>query len=666
MRALFFTCSFFSLLLPGAVFADGEGDNDFAKVRKVPPPGVEVSAEDREKLEEGVRVLRVEIGKLGNEPLLPDVEIYAKAVDWALRYDEFFKPEDFKAGYALLEEGFTRAKQLTAGDAPWTKQTGLVVRGYRSRIDGSVQPYGLVVPENYVFDGEKRHRLDFWFHGRGETATELGFIRDRTHNRGQFTPADTLVLHPFGRYCNANKFAGEVDLFEALEHARSQYRIDDDRIAVRGFSMGGAACWQFAVHYADQWMAAQPGAGFAETREFLRVFQNEVVEPTDYEEKLFHLYDCTDWAINLVQCPTVAYSGEVDKQKQAGDIMEAALKKEGITLTHLIGPKMAHQIDEGSAKEIDRRLDSIAVTGRDRMPSMVLFVTYTLRYNRMNWVTVDALEKHWAQARVDAEIAGVVVKLTTRNVAALTLEMPAGMCPIPVWAQPMLVIDGQEIDAARVGSDRSWKVRLLKKEGKWQLAGDAEPGLRKKHGLQGPIDDAFMDAFVFVKPTGPAVNEKVGAWVDSELTRAVAQWRQQFRGDARVIEDKALTDADIAANNLVLWGDPSSNAVLARVLEKLPLTWDASKVEIGGKNGEGSHHVPVLIFPNPLNPEKYVVVNSGFTYREYDYLNNARQVPKLPDWALIDIDTPPNARHPGKVVAGGFFGEAWETLPTAE
>ena len=42
----------------------------------------------------------------------------------------------------------------------------------------------------------------------------------------------------------------------------------------------------------------------------------------------------------------------------------------------------------------------------------------------------------------------------------------------------------------------------------------------------------------------------------------------------------------------------------------------------------------MLIYPNPLNPKQYVVLNSGFTFREYDYLNNARQVPKLPDWAV--------------------------------
>ena len=54
------------------------------------------------------------------------------------------------------------------------------------------------------------------------------------------------------------------------------------------------------------------------------------------------------------------------------------------------------------------------------------------------------------------------------------------------------------------------------------------------------------------------------------------------------------------------------------------------------------------------------MVNSGFTFREYDYLNNARQVPKLPDYAVIDATTPMTSRGPGKVVAAGFFDETWQ------
>ena len=304
----------------------------------------------------------------------------------------------------LLEQGMDRAKQLREGKAPWNTATGLVVRGYVSKIDGSVQPYGLVVPSSYQANTPHRFRLDVWCHGRGETLSEVNFIRDRQSSRGEFTPPNAFVLHPYGRYCNANKFAGEIDLFEALEDIKKHYPIDDDRLVMRGFSMGGAACWQFAVHYPSTWAAAAPGAGFSETADFLKVFQNEAVQPTWYEKKLWHLYDCTDYALNLFNCPTVAYSGERDRQKQAADLMAKALEAEGIEMVHVIGAKAGHNYTPEAKAEINRRIDSIVGVGRDPLPHNVHFTTWTLRYNRSSWIQIDGLEQHWEQARVDARL----------------------------------------------------------------------------------------------------------------------------------------------------------------------------------------------------------------------------------------------------------------------
>ena len=79
----------------------------------------------------------------------------------------------------------------------------------------------------------------------------------------------------------------------------------------------------------------------------------------------------------------------------------------------------------------------------------------------------------------------------------------------------------------------------------------------------------------------------------------------------------------------------------------------------GAQRYAADTHAPILIYPNPLNPKKYVVLNSGFTFREFDYLNNARQIPKLPDYAVVDTTTPPDERYPGKIVTAGFFDEEW-------
>ena len=179
------------------------------------------------------------------------------------------------------------------------------------------------------------------------------------------------------------------------------------------------------------------------------------------------------------------------------------------------------------------------------------------------------------------------------------------------------------------------------------------------HGLQGPIDDAFMDSFVFVTPTGTPMAPGVAPWVAAEQKHAITEWRRQFRGEAQVRDDQPITDADIASSNLVLWGDPGSNRVLARIADQLPVKWTAEGIVAGGNRYAADTHAPILIYPNPLNPKKYVVLNSGFTFREFDYLNNARQIPKLPDYAVVDTTTPPGPRYPGKIVLAGFFNESW-------
>jgi dienelactone hydrolase len=663
-----------ALLAVAYLRADGPADNIAEKVRPVPPLGIAVPDADRGALRDGVDSLGKEIeslrSALKDKPalldLLPDVEIYYNAVRYALGNNEFYDAKELTVARDQLAKGAERARLLREGKAPWTTATGLVVRGYRSKIDGSVQPYGLVVPASFRPDSPYRHRLDLWCHGRTEKLTELNFLKDRERSPGEFTPPHAFVLHLYGRYCNANKFAGEIDCLEALAHVQAHYPIDENRLVMRGFSMGGAACWQFAVHYPTLWCAAAPGAGFSETADFLKLSQKEDVQPTWYEKKLYHLYDCTDYAVNLFNCPTVAYSGEKDGQKQAADRMAAAMAKEGLSLLHLIGPKTGHAYHPATKLLLNERIDAIAARGRDPLPRHVRFTTYTLRYNQAAWVTLDRLGQHWEKASVDAVIVNPgAIRFRTTNVTALTITMPPGFCPMennPVSGEgPDVVIDGLRVpDMPRVRSDRSWEVRLYKGFKRWWAEGGEEPALVKRHGLQGPIDDAFFDSFLMVKPTGKPLNDKVGARLEAEMTRAVDQWRKQFRGEAPVKPDADVTEADSADHNLVLWGDPSSNKVLAKIADKLPIRWSADGVKLDGKTYSADRHALLLIYPNPLNPRRYVVLNSGFTFREYDYLNNARQVPKLPDFAVLDVETLASPRAPGKVVTAGFFDEHWQ------
>ncbi len=638
----------------------------FAADRIAPPKSeIVVPDEVRSELQDGLKELRAAIDQADNSTkknpelnnLLPDLEIYFKAVDWALRYDEFYKTSEFVVAAELLVTGKERAAQLASGVAPWTELTGLVVRGYRSRVDGSVQPYGLVIPDTWRKETAQQFRLDVWLHGRDDTLTELKFIDQHQRNRGEFTPANTFVLHAYGRYCNAFKFAGETDVFEAMEHARSQYPIDDSRLAIRGFSMGGGGCWHLAAHYPGVWAVAAPGAGFSESAEYLGKLKKEPFPPS-WEQSLWELYNATDAALNFFNLPVVAYNGDQDKQKQAADMMQSAMLEDGLYLTRVTGQNVGHKYTPAAKAELSEKIDAIVAVGKDEVPVKVKFETVTLRYPQSHWVRLETLDEHWKTARVDAELLPndkVAVRVT--NVAAFSLVFAAGDCPLNAIGSVQVDINGQIVTANGPMSDRSWQGRFEKQNGTWKSVEQFAGGLKKRPELQGPIDDAWFDSFIMVEPGAEGFHSETDAWVKRELDWMQTNWRGTFRGDAPVKSATAITDKDIANHHLVLWGDPKSNPLIAKILRELPLEWTADKVMLKGGEADAKQNVPVMVFPNPLNPKKYVVINSGFTFRAFG--SNADQTPKLPDYAIIDVTKPATGVAPGGVVTAGFFDEEW-------
>jgi len=309
-------------------------------------------------------------------------------------------------------------------------------------------------------------------------------------------------------------------------------------------------------------------------------------------------------------------------------------------------------------------LSAIVAKGVNRIPERIRFTTYTLRYNEMSWVCVDGLEKHWERAQVNADIVDDhTIEVETQNVSQLTLDMPDGLCPLDPEKNPKVVIDFKPLVAPGIKEDGSWTVHFAKEDGRWIVVEEKENTLRKVHGLQGPIDDGFLEGFVMVTPTGkPMASQEVANWLESEQEDAVYQWLMQFRGQPRVKTDVEVTDEDIAQYNLILWGDPESNAIFQKIADKLPIGWSEKEIAVGKRTFAADQNVPVMIFPNPLNPQRYVVINSGFTFIPYGSASNAQQTPKLPDWAILDITVPATKRIPEGVVAGDFFDENWKLV----
>lgn len=636
--------------------------------RIIPPSGRELPLDERARLaaaleEFGQRA--AELPQAAREhALLPDALVHARAVELLLRGDELYSPDDLGHAHALLETARARLDALSRGETPWATRRGLVVRGYRSVIDDSIQPYGLVIPED--LDLARHAPLYVWLHGRGDKTLELQFIRERESHRGQISPAGAIVLHPFGRYCNGFKSAGETDVFEALEHVEAHYAIDPDRVVLMGFSMGGAGAWHLGARHARLWAAVSPGAGFAETARYNRL--DPAGYPPDYEQRLWALHDAPGYVRNLFNIPVVAYSGEVDRQIQAARVMEEAYRANGRELVHIIGPGMGHQYHPDSLAEILRRVGEAVAAGRPRSPQKVTLEAPTLRGTRYAWVEMRGLAEHWADSRIDAEapVNGPIV-LSTRNVTRLAIgpDVPGGLAPgREVRVDGVVLKLPESPGSAPIELERAHDKEATVGSGAWHVASrdpgaSSGRGLLKESGLEGPIDDVFYGPFLVATPEASCRSPAVDAWARLELAHFRDRWRRLFRGDLREKPASAVTAEDLARYSVIVWGDAEANALLARALAGLPLEWSESALKLAGESFDPASHVPVLIYPNPLSPRRYLVLNSGVTFREEHDRTNSQQNPKLPDWAILDITAPPDGRRAGEVKAAGFFDEQW-------
>jgi predicted esterase len=621
--------------------------------RTLPPIGDQLEKADRVTLSATLATLTQRFQALPPKPDNANAEIFLKAVRYAIENKEFYQPEDTGKARDLLAEAGRRITDLAAGRSPWLTATGLVVRGYYSDIDGSPQPFGLEIPE----DAPKTNAPAwFWLQGRGDTRTDLHFIHERMRKGGEFKPPGTIIVHPWGRYCIGYKGPGEQDVLDVRQLLIDGKRIDPKRTALAGFSMGGAGAWLLGAHYPDQWAVVHTGAGYVDVQRYQKYSEAKTAATPPWERTLWGLNDVPDYTRNLLNVPVISYSGEIDPHRASAEIMAGEFQKQGAALTHFIGPKMGHKYDPAVRQQVQDKVQEVLLHPTLPYPLKLSLQTRTLSYNKLHWLQVTGLEEHWQEARVDAEMDKAYphttkLSLTTSNVSSLRI------CDdwLETHSNPIAInIDGQVFTAPPGTSI------ILTKEEKWVLGKRSGSVVRKYSGLQGPIDDAFNAPFLHVLPDRPGFSPETDAWVQKESASQISRWRTLFRGDARVKRSGKVTDEDFRQYNLILWGDPISNEWIHRLRSSLPIQWTKDTLTSHGKTYPSTGHLPVLIYPADRIGARYIVLNSGPTFREAHSKTNSQQNPKLPDWAILDITSPPTPEAAGKVLDAGFFNESWQ------
>ncbi len=169
------------------------------------------------------------------------------------RFSQYSFTEQFASANAILDD-------LEAGRDPFAAKHGDFRRAYRSRVDQTLQPYRLFVPDAY--DGSRAFPLVVALHGGGGDENDFFDSYREAPLKPEAQRLGFLVVCPRGRGPKSGyRGAGEQDVFDVLAEVRRAYRIDPRRIYLMGHSMGAYATWRLAAAHPDLFAAIGPIAG---------------------------------------------------------------------------------------------------------------------------------------------------------------------------------------------------------------------------------------------------------------------------------------------------------------------------------------------------------------------------------------------------------------------
>jgi hypothetical protein len=554
----------------------------------------------------------------------PDVAIYHKAAQWIVRHQEWYTKDSAKQTIAVLDAGLERARQLAAGKTPWVNVRGrAVARGFRSSIDGSYQPFVLTVPES-LKDNKKSARYDTLLHGRDGTLTEVKMLFNAEKAKPVREGA-AITIEPYGRGNNAYRWAGERDVSEAEMTIMSE--IDMGLLptastkVIRGFSMGGAGAWHLGLR--GSYDGVMPGAGFTTTHGYISGLPNPLPE---YQEKCLRIYDAKLYAENTTNTCVVAYSGELDKQKAAADMIEKAIQGSSLTMRfkHIVAPGLEHKITPEWQAKVDEEFLRLRALPSPRS-------TRYITYDPNGLLGIRAQERPYQKSSLQYEIKDGLSEVITQNVRILVLYSRFDK----------IQIDGQLIPKSR---EKTPHEAFVKISGHWQPA--TEELIKtpmKANRISGPIDRAFMDRFG-IEDT-PVGNSTIASSIGASKARMVREWNKWMRGDLPV-----YTVKNSPYQHRVVFGDYTSPAV-QEALKILPIVWNEQTLTVDGKNYDPRTHYPVMIYPESIKKGwRYLVLNSGHTFHEKEFQGtNAGLYPRLGDWAVLKVAPTKEDRRSGAV-----------------
>jgi hypothetical protein len=244
------------------------------------------------------------------------------------------------------------------------------------------------------------------------------------------------------------------------------------------------------------------------------------------------------------------------------------------------------------------------------------------------------------------------------NVGAFSLLLAPAIAPA---GRPVVVtVDGKP---AFRGVAKGPVLSLSKVKGAWKVtapwSGPAQgPPDHAEAGFRSPNLTQYGPHVYVYGTTGDAATNaasKGGA-------EMLANWGADVRARWSVLADTEVTPEVMATQNLVLVGTAATNAVVAKLQDRLPLRQDATGTWAGTRKVAGPGATYRLTHPNPLVPGRLVLIYGGGSATALKrFTPSGRQAPAsslFADYLVIGEDD--------KVALQGYFKDDYRIADTPQ
>ena len=496
-------------------------------------------------------------------------------------------------GWAKLASTLMEDRELKAGNADGAPARGFVRLAWRDPVDDSAQFSGVYLPPEY--SAAKAWPLVVNLHGHDDKNSP--YIRS-WHVEKRNDPMErygVIFMEPRGRNNTGYQGIGELDVLKSVEEARRRFNIDPNRIYLMGVSMGGGGTWYMGTRHPDLFAAIGPICGGWDYHGWMD--QKDFDRATKRDRYFLEADSSFAQAEALLTTPVYAHHGDSDNLVPVDFTRYAVrmLQRWDYNVRYYEHVGQGH----GTLGAENQLVPWFLERQLQRNPRHVRVRSARLDSAHAHWVKITQRRDPLAFIVADARIAeDNALLLDTTNTLEIHLTPPASLFdmkrPVRVFWNSENMGTRDLINGEIILRDKTYKPK----------------GLVKRPGIEGPIGNVDTTPFAIIRGTA-SQDPKMKRFCQLRAEAARDDWEIWQHVKPRYFLDTEITEEQMRSYTLLLFGGPEANLVTRRLIKSLPLSIKADKVVIDGQSFQAPDAAVKMIYPNPLNPDRYVMIAAG-------------------------------------------------------